>query len=519
MPVIFYKIAGQELMMGKEEMLNMKNKVVNYDNNLSNLLIELDLVDNRQLKEIYEIYNKSNKDLDQILIESGYINRDQLKQIKNLENDFVDKYLTDDLKYEKETKYMPEDLNNQYNKIIEDLSEFKESEEHRVEEVNLIKKAPIVRLVNMIIRRGMQVKASDIHIEPQAENIRVRYRIDGVLKEELELPKYSLAALISRLKIIADLDITNHHQPQDGRVEIEIEGKIVDMRISTIPVIYGEKAVIRIFTRNTELINIQKLGFSRQNLKLFKKLLNNKNGIILLTGPTGSGKSTTLFAALKYLNIPERNIVTIEDPVEYRIKGINQIQAAAEKGLTFARTLRAILRQDPDIIMIGEIRDKETAKIAVRAALTGHLVLSTLHTNDSVSSISRLIDMGIPAYLVANTVKGIIAQRLIRKLCNNCKQKVKADFNDKKLLNKDIKYIYKETGCKHCYSSGYRGRVAVQEIFEVDSQIKKMIIKKLEDNQIKKRAVKQGMNTLLEDGIAKMKKGITSREELIRVIL
>lgn len=404
------------------------------------------------------------------------------------------------------------------NDIIDSLEEYHEEEETEEEQHNIIDDAPIVRLANLIIGQAIQMRASDIHIEPQENDVRVRYRIDGVLRDHMHTPKYSQAALISRLKIIADLDITKRQIPQDGRIAMIFNNLKVDMRVSTLPTIYGEKVVIRLLSRDESLINLNKLGFTEDNFQRFKGLIDQPYGIILATGPTGSGKSTTLFAALNYLNSPEKNIVTIEDPIEYQISGINQVQANYQTGLTFARTLRSFLRQDPDIIMVGEIRDEETARIAVRAALTGHLVLSTLHTNDAVSSITRLIDMGIPPYLVASTVIGVIAQRLVRRLCDNCKKEFLPGEKEKEFLElakSDI--IFRAEGCNRCGATGYIGRLAIHEVLVVNDLIREMIVQDASEQEIKEYAVKEGMKTLLNDGIIKIKNGITSYDELIRI--
>ncbi|MFP4017333.1 MAG: GspE/PulE family protein, partial [Halanaerobiales bacterium] len=331
---------------------------------------------------------------------------------------------------------------------------------------------------------------------------------------------YSQAALISRLKIIADLDITKRRIPQDGRIAININEMKVDLRVSTLPTIFGEKVVIRLLTQDSTLINIEKLGFSENNINRFKSLISQPHGILLVTGPTGSGKSTTLFAALNRLNSPEQNIVTVEDPVEYQINGVNQIQANKKTGLTFASALRSILRQDPDIVMVGEIRDEETARIAVRASLTGHLVLSTLHTNDASSSITRLIDMGIEPYMTASTVIGVVAQRLIRRLCKSCKKSYQPTADELALLgdNPEGKF-YKAKGCDKCNQTGYKGRIAVHEVLLVDDKMKEYIVKGAGEQEIKNYSKEYGMTTLLDDGIAKFRQGITSYEEIVRVLV
>ncbi|MFW6279066.1 MAG: GspE/PulE family protein, partial [Bacillota bacterium] len=358
------------------------------------------------------------------------------------------------------------DTNQVFNSLSEKQAEAENKEKEEMNLKKMIDDAPIVRLTNIIIGQAIQMKASDIHIEPGPKNVRIRYRIDGVLRENMTVPKHSQAPLISRFKIIANLDITKRMIPQDGRVHLNFKGEEIDMRVSSLPTIHGEKIVIRLLSRDNKLLELDNLGLSENNYEHMMELITKPHGIILTTGPTGSGKTTTLFASLDYLNSEGENIITVEDPVEYQLEGINQVQAHKKAGLTFAGTLRSILRQDPDIIMIGEIRDEETSQIAVRAALTGHLVLSTLHTNDAISAITRLIDMGIPSYLVASTVEGIIAQRLVRRLCPECKESYLPGNIEKEYLNlKPGEEIYKPGKCNHCNDIGYRGRLAIYEIF------------------------------------------------------
>ena len=385
----------------------------------------------------------------------------------------------------------------------------------------MVEDAPIVRLTNMIMNESIKRGASDIHVEPQEDDVRVRYRVDGVLQEGMTAPKHSQAALISRFKIIADLDITKRRVPQDGRITITREGKEIDMRVSTLPTVNGEKVVIRLLNKEAKLMDINNLGFSETNMDYFLELVEQPHGIVLATGPTGSGKSTTLFAALNKLNTVEKNIVTIEDPVEFQIEGINQVHARSDIGRSFADTLRSILRQDPDIIMVGEIRDQETAQIAIRAALTGHLVLSTLHTNDAVSSITRLVDMGIPPYLVASTVNGVIAQRLVRRLCKDCLESYYPQQAVREALEigESVELNRAGEGCGNCNNVAFRGRVALQEILVMDRVIKKMVLDGEDDQDIKDVAIDRGMITLKEDGKAKVIEGITSYEEMMRVII
>lgn len=404
------------------------------------------------------------------------------------------------------------------------LKEFKNSYEFdnrdKIEEDELLEiaSAPIVKLINSIIQQAVDMRASDIHIEPYAKNIRIRFRVDGDLHEIIQLSSFSLSALVTRIKIMGKMNIAEKRVPQDGRAEAKINGKEIDIRISTIPTVYGEKIVLRLLERSNFMFSKDKLGFNERNLKVFDKILRQPYGIILVTGPTGSGKTTTLYATLKELNKIEKNIVTIEDPVEYKLEGINQVQVNPKAGLTFASGLRSILRQDPDIIMVGEIRDSETAEIAVRAAITGHLVLSTLHTNDCASSIIRLIDMGIEPYLVSSAVIGVVSQRLVKELCSDCKVPYKASYSEKSLLgldtNKEIT-LYKPNGCNKC-NNGYKGRRAVHEVMIVNENIRRLIDTGGHLDELKVAAREQGMISLLEDAVNLALNGYTTVEEVLK---
>lgn len=383
-----------------------------------------------------------------------------------------------------------------------------------------VSNAPVVRLVNSIIQQAVNMGASDIHIEPTENESRVRFRIDGMLQKIFNIPVYMHSALITRIKIMGNMDIAEKRLPQDGRVGMNISGKDIDLRISTIPTIYGEKAVIRILDQSNFLLSKEKLGFTEENLEKFNELLKNTHGIILVTGPTGSGKSTTLYAMLNELNRESVNIITIEDPVEYRMEGINQIQVNPKAGLTFAAGLRAIVRQDPDIIMVGEIRDSETAEIAIRSAITGHLVLSTLHTNDAVSAISRLIDMGIEPYLISASLVGVISQRLLRKVCSNCR--VPYEIEPHHLAVPGFEELagvtlYRGKGCSACNYTGYKGRVPVHEILVVSRQHRQLIAQKAPIDEIKDLSIKMGMSTLKEECIKLVRRGVTTIDEVIRV--
>ena len=380
--------------------------------------------------------------------------------------------------------------------------------------------APVIKFVNSLIFRAVKEKASDIHIEPFEKEFVVRYRIDGVLYDIIRQPKRAHAAISSRIKVMGSLDIAEKRLPQDGRIKIKIAGKDIDMRLSTVPTIYGERIVLRILEQGGTILQLGELGFPEKSCRVIENLIFKKYGIILVTGPTGSGKSTTLSACLVKLNNPERNILTVEDPIEYQIPGINQVQVNVKIELTFARALRAFLRQNPDIIMVGEIRDKETAEIAVNASLTGHLVLSTLHTNDASGAAPRLIDMGVEPFLVASSLLGIIAQRLIRKVCKKCRE---PHFPNEIELNElglnalpPNTNIFKARGCPSCSQSGYSGRTVVHELLVIDEDIRTLIIKNSDSNSIRKAAIKTGMLTLREDGVNKVLQGITTIDELMR---
>lgn len=383
--------------------------------------------------------------------------------------------------------------------------------------------APIVKLVNLLVAGAIKDRASDIHVETYSNNLKIRYRIDGILYDILNLPRRIQSPLISRIKIMAKLNIAEKRLPQDGRIEIKIADRLIDIRVSVIPTAFGERVVLRLLDKTGKMLMLSDLGMHDERIKLINKLIKSPYGIILVTGPTGSGKTTTLYAALSTINQPEINIITIEDPIEYQMEGIGQIQVNPKIDLTFAAGLRSIVRQDPDVILIGEIRDRETAEIAIQSSLTGHLVFSTLHTNDAASAITRLIDMGIEPFLVTSSVIAIIAQRLVRLLCPHCKEEYIPDeeslFNlglDKSILDKHS--FYRKKGCNLCMNTGFRGRTAIFEIMIVNDDIKRMILKTSDSNQINDLAVQQGMVTLQQDGINKViKEGVTTIEEVLRV--
>ncbi|MGR9053684.1 MAG: type II secretion system ATPase GspE [Gammaproteobacteria bacterium] len=388
---------------------------------------------------------------------------------------------------------------------------------------DLASEAPVIKMVNLIMQRAIESRASDIHIEPFEQKLKVRLRIDGVLQDIDAPPVASTAAVLSRIKIMAKLNIAERRLPQDGRIKVQMLGKELDLRVSTVPTMYGESVVIRLLDKEATVLDFATLGFEGKQYDNFMEILSLPHGIILITGPTGSGKSTTLYTALKRLNTTERKIITVEDPVEYQLEGINQIQAKPQIGLNFATALRSIVRQDPDVIMIGEMRDLETARIAVQSALTGHLVLSTLHTNDAAGGVTRLLDMGLEEYLLSSTVNGILAQRLVRKLCSACKQSYQAsdavveEMRLRRFRPEGTIELYKPVGCPVCSGLGYKGRMAIIEFLVMTDSIRKMIISHAEAGEIQRRAIAEGMRTMYDDGVFKALEGLTTLEEVLRV--
>ncbi len=408
------------------------------------------------------------------------------------------------------------------NSALEEYTREKESQETVQEDIYSedVNNSPIVQLVRTMIEQAVRQRASDIHIEPMERQVRVRYRIDGALYEKASYSFRLLPAIVARIKIIGGMDIAEKRKPQDGRITQVVDRKEFDIRVSILPTVYGEKVVMRLTSKNALTRNKSQLGLKPEELKLFDHILKNPHGILLVTGPTGSGKSTTLYTALSELNKEDVNIITVEDPVEANIDGINQVQVNPKVDLTFATSLRSILRQDPDIIMIGEIRDQETASIAVQASITGHLVVSTLHTNSAASTITRLEDMGIEPYLIADATIGVIAQRLVRRLCPDCKKKKLANADELEMLlkNPDEEVtIYEPCGCPKCDGTGFRGRIGVYEIMEVTPQLKKVISKKGDADEIKELALKEGMKTLRMSATEYVLDGTTSVQEMMRV--
>ena len=404
----------------------------------------------------------------------------------------------------------------------EDSSAIISEIEEKADLLDDISDAPIIKLANHIISQSVKARASDIHMEPYQDSFKVRYRVDGILYDLLSPPKWVQPALISRIKVMAKMNIAEKRLPQDGRLDVKIGNQEIDVRVSTIPTSFGERLVLRLLDKSGSLISLSDLGLASDKLDVLANLVRSPNGIILVTGPTGSGKTTTLYAILSSINIPDINIITIEDPVEYQIKGISQIQVNPKINLTFASGLRSIVRQDPDVILVGEIRDRETAEIAVQSALTGHLVFSTLHTNDSASAITRLVDIGVEPFLISSSVLAVVAQRLIRVLCRDCKQPYTPDqitlerigitpdqFQDST--------VYRAVGCENCFQTGYKGRTGIFEIMLLDPSLKSLILTTYDSSQIKNAALNLNMVTLRQDGIQKVLRGISTIEEIIRV--
>lgn len=416
------------------------------------------------------------------------------------------------------TKQMIEELEEE--KGIEEAMDLGAIKEEDI--LGMASEAPIIKLVNHILYQAVKRDASDIHIEPFEKEIKVRYRIDGVLYQAFMPPKRAQAALISRIKIMSNLNIAEKRIPQDGRIQIKIADKTIDLRVSILPVIFGERVVMRLLDKSKTFSALDKLGFSPRDYGIIKQVIEHPNGILLITGPTGSGKTSTLYAILGTLNSPEVNIVTVEDPIEYQMTGIGQVQVKEKIGLTFAAALRSILRQDPDIVMIGETRDQETAQIAIQSALTGHLVLSTLHTNSAAATITRLIDMAIEPFLIASTIVAVVAQRLVRRLCPNCKKAYKPDAEILRRLSispQEASKItfYEPIGCENCSNTGYRGRLAIFEIMVMSQAVAKLTMEKADTALIQNQAEKEGMTLLIQDGLKKVKEGLTTLEEVLSV--
>ncbi|REE66676.1 type IV pilus assembly protein PilB [Paenibacillus taihuensis] len=542
---------------------------------LGDLLIESSVISEEQLQQALREQSKTKQKLGDLLITSGYITEQQLFEVLEVQLGIPHVSL---FKYQIDpsiTQIIPESLARRYQAIplhkeggkllvamadpldyfaIEELrmstgfriepaisskdelqraiarhyglqdsmsqilGELPSTDEIRETEIT-DEDSPVVRLVNQMIQQAVQLQVSDIHVDPGETNVAIRYRLDGVLRTERTIPKQMQGFITARLKIMAKLNIAERRLPQDGRLKMQVDYKTVDIRVSSLPTIHGEKIVLRILDLSVGVKAIDQLGFSRANYDIFKEIIGVPYGIILITGPTGSGKTTTLYSALQHLNKEDTNIVTIEDPVEYQLEGINQVHVNPQIGLTFAAGLRSILRQDPNIIMVGEIRDTETAEIAIRASLTGHLVLSTLHTNDAASSITRLRDMGIASYLIASSLVGVVAQRLVRRICPNCKAAYTPSEQETIFLsNHGIKAdkLYKGSGCGDCNQTGYRGRVAIHEVLAVNDTIRQQISQDTSVHDLRMAAEKHGLIQLMHDSLDKAAQGITSLQEVLR---
>jgi len=402
---------------------------------------------------------------------------------------------------------------------MESVEVLSEEEQELTFGEDLAHEAPVIRLVNYIIADALSKRASDIHMEPYEKRFRVRFRIDGVLYDQMDVPLRLKEAVVARVKIMSSLDIMERRIPQDGRIKVRIKGKEVDLRVSTVPTVFGEKVVMRLLERSGLVFDLTQLGFEEEQLKVFVEATEKPYGMVLITGPTGSGKTTTLYSALIRLNSPEVNIMTVEDPVEYNFEGINQVQIKEDIGLTFASALRAFLRQDPDIILVGEIRDMETADIAIKAALTGHLVFSTLHTNDAPSTVTRLVDMGVEPFLVASSLNMVVAQRLVRKICANCRKEYHPppSLLERLGLEREEGTFYKGEGCQACNGTGYKGRIALYEVMPMSKRIMTMVVERVTADHVRQVALEEGMATLREVGIRKAREGVTTLEEVMRV--
>lgn len=412
--------------------------------------------------------------------------------------------------------------------IIDDVAEELDAQnlDQLVDEVataddllDVVNRPPVIRLVNDILFRALQLRASDIHVHPYEGKIQIRYRIDGILYDTLSLNRNVLSLVVSRIKVMAGMDIAERRMPQDGRCSVRLGNREIDLRVSTVPTSYGERCVLRILDKSTGLFSLAELGMMEDDLKIFDSLLDRSHGVIFVTGPTGSGKSTTLYAALNRMNAVEKNIITIEDPIEYQLGGISQMQVATRKGMTFVTALRHVLRQDPDVIMVGEVRDEETARMAIQSSLTGHLVFSTLHTNDSAGAISRLLDLGVEPYLVSSSLIAVLAQRLVRRICPECKQEYHPTESELKELgiSADRGQFFVGAGCSKCFNTGYKGRTGIYELMMVDEQIREMVNVRQTAGTIKQKAIEKGLQTLRMDGARKVLAGATTIAEVLRV--
>jgi len=551
---------------------------------LGEILVEMKKVDERDVDRALILQNESDQKLGKILLSLGYITEKdlinalnmqtniefvidetfpkELTQSEILSEDFLKKHKIIPWKTEDDSLFliMEDPFNFEILETVETLTDinvtpilgaeseieeglkklygtedddnlidgiddaFGDIDENNIEQLkDLASEAPVIRLVNQMISRAVEMKASDIHVEPFEKILKIRYRVDGVLHEVENPPKNISPAVISRIKIMSQLDIAEKRIPQDGRITLRVLGKEIDLRVSTVPTLHGESVVMRILDKGSiQLFDLSKLGFPKETYKTYEKLITRPHGIVLVTGPTGSGKTTTLYAVLNKLNSADKKIITVEDPVEYQLEGVNQIHVNHQVGLTFASGLRTILRQDPDIILVGEIRDKETAEIAIQASLTGHLVLSTLHTNDACGAVTRLLDMGVEDYLIASTLIGVLAQRLVRVVCPTCRKKIKLDPSHAqdfgiKVKSQTLPDAYTAVGCKECGETGYVGRQAIFELLTIDDSIRSLILQKPDNPKLKAAGKAQGMKFLRDDGFLKALEGVTTPEEVLRV--
>lgn len=472
-------------------------------------MLPIDL-DNGQL--IVAVSDPSNVfAIDDLRIMTGY----EIKPVVSTQSEIqsaVNQYVQVDKEVEEMMESVAEE-ESEATAVIDEVAEEVEGED-----------APIVKLVNYILTEAVRSRAADVHIEPQEDDLRIRYRIDGVLHEVMRSPKRIQLGVTARVKIMANMDIAERRLPQDGRFGLIVDKRHIDFRVASLPTIHGEKLVLRLLEKESIMMSLEELGFSKNSLKRFSSSIKKPYGAVFITGPTGSGKTTTLYAGLNVLNDIGKNIITVEDPVEYRLTGVNQVQVNPKAGLTFAAALRSILRHDPDIVMIGEIRDQETALIAVESALTGHMVLSTLHTNDAPSAVTRLIEMGLETFLISSAVDSIVCQRLARLLCPKCKEKYQPSLEALKRIDfpleegEDIPILYRAKGCDYCSNTGYRGRTGVFEVMLMSDEIERLTVERANTEEIRKVAMAEGMKTLREEGLLQAKQGLTSIEEVMRVI-
>lgn len=548
---------------------------------IEEVLLEAGAISSEQYHEVMQLQERTKKPIEDILVDAGYMEEEEVLQhlskvcaipftsivdkaldpkvVTLLPEDFCRKYTVIPVRKEGAVLYLAtrdpfhfvvlDEAQNitglvvkpvltSRSAILKKLHEYREH--YRVKEVSLVLKgrslrsvelrvesisddkegaeqAPIVNLVNLMLLEGLKQRASDIHIQPEEDGVQIRFRVDGLLHDIRKLPRNFYGPLMSRLKIMAELDIAEKRLPQDGQFSFRLKKRTIDVRVSTLPTVEGEKAVLRLLDKGSLLLGIEYLGFSKELTKNLKKLVHRPNGILMITGPTGSGKTTTLYSILHALNTPDKNITTVENPVEYHMQGIAQVQVQPRIGLDFAQALRSILRQDPDIVLVGEIRDSETARIAVRASLTGHLVLATLHTNDSSSCVARLLDMGAEPYLLATSLRGVLSQRLVRTICPQCKQKASLPENVRKKYGIRTETVALGSGCEACFFTGYHGRECIGELLSVTEAMRELIMKRASAQEIAKQARAEGMETLLEAGVRKVEQGRTTLEEVLRV--